>query len=236
MTEHFAQQLGISDPVGKSLELEGQTYFIVGVLENFYHRAFPMSMQPVCFRLGQPADYRFLTLQTRAGKTREVMEQARETWASLYPDDAFEGFYQGEIFDWYFRDAGSVNKLSLFVGFSALLIACMGLFGMVSIGILKRIKEVSIRKVLGATGGQIIRLLNRDLAWLLVVAIVLAAPLSFLMMRSYLNVAYQGSHMSLTVLPFVVSAALLISIVLLTVLSQLIKAARTQVVRHLKVE
>ncbi len=236
VTEHTVKRLQLEQPLGTRLTIGANDFFIIGVVENFFNTVFQEPMKPLLFRMSSPDNIRYLSVQVKTGTENSSFDFLKNTWDEMNHEQAFRGFYQNRVWDWYFKDAKGVNELSLFVGFSALLIACMGLFGMISINILKRIKEVSIRKVLGATPRQIVQMLNRDLLILVGISLALAIPCSFLLMRTYLASAFQGTHVPLTAVPFALSGSILIMTILLTVGSQLIKAARTNVVNNLKVE
>ena len=122
-----------------------------------------------------------------------------------------------------------------FIAFIALTVSCMGLFGLVSLNLAKRMKEISIRKVLGASVTNILRLINKEFITLLLIAIVVAAPLSYLMLKNILELTFQYS-MPVGPGPVLLTAALIILTALLTIFSQVYKGATANPVDGLRTE
>lgn len=232
----FARRMGWENPLGETVEIGNKTYGVAGVVEDFFYQIFALEVQPLLFRLAPPDKQRYLTVRVREGKEEAVLAESERLWKQQFPNVIFGGMAQKRIWDQYLSENRSVYQMSMFVGLVALGIACMGLYGMISIGILKRLKEVSIRKVMGASPLQIIHLLNHDLLFMLGFALILGLPLSFVFIRAFFNSAFQGAHTALTPAPFLVAGVVLLLTALLTASTQLIRAARSNVVSNLKME
>ena len=126
--------------------------------------------------------------------------------------------------------------MSGFLSLMALLISCMGLFGLISITLARRLREISIRKVLGASMMNIVELVNRPIFKILVVVPIIAIPLCYALMDWYLEFCYHGTQTPLTVGPFVYAAVVMAAASAATLSSQLFKAARMSIVDNLKEE
>jgi len=122
-----------------------------------------------------------------------------------------------------------------FVGVIALVISCMGLFGLISISIVKRMKEISIRKVHGASIADIARLLNKDLIRLLIISFIIATPVCYYLMNQLLNSIYRY-RVPITLVPFVVTCIIMVFSSLLTIGFQVYKAAKSNPVDMLRLE
>ena len=235
VNERFIKDLRIENPVGKVVAIDHNDYIIVGVVENFHYRVLALPIQSAMIRLSDPEDFTFLSARVIPGAASQTMSFLENRWKDYFPDEPFDAVFQDEIWDQFFRENNCVHQLSLFVAGVALAISCMGLFGLISISVLKRTKEMSIRRVLGASAAHIVSLFNRDLMIMLIIALCIAVPLSYIFMRKFVDEAY-SFNMPITSVPFVLSAFILIITALLTVSSQLLKATRTDVVENLKNE
>ena len=157
-----------------------------------------------------------------------------ESWKRTIPNEPFNIFYQDEIWDGYFRNLDKITLLFSFIAAIAILISCMGLFGLISVNILKQMKEISIRKVFGATVMNILKLLNKSLFVIMLVSAVIAAPLCYFFVRSILE--FYEYHSSINLLSFLIAGILMTIISLLTVFTQVYKAARSNPVDTLRME
>ena len=224
INEKFVRNMSWVKAVGQSVVIDGTTYNVIGVVENFHYEPFIDPIEPTLFRLCAKDEFDFISIRVNAGTVNETSEFLRETWNTLIPDEQYKGFFQDQIWDWYFRETNSIYTLTIFVACVALGISCMGLFGLISISVVKRMKEISIRKVLGASITSIARLLTKDLVRILILSTAIAAPLCFIMMNQILN-EYEY-HAPISILQLIVTGVLMISISLVTVFSQIMKAAR----------
>ena len=235
INEKFARMMGWEKLLDQKVMMGQGDYTVIGVLEDFYNEPFTEPIKPVLFRLCDPGDYRFLSVRLSAGKGAQSEAFLENTWRELFPAMMYEGFYQDEIWKEYFRVNKGISKLSSFCGLIALLISCMGLFGLISISIVKRIKEISIRKVLGASLSNIMKLLSGNILKIMIASSVIATPLCYFFAVSLLDSSY-SNRTPITAGPFLIAASILICTSLLTVLSKIIGAARTNIVNNLKEE
>jgi len=235
VNEKFVRMMKWENPLGESVMMRNSEYTVIGVIEDFYNQPFTEPLKPVLFRLCDPKDYRFLSARLPAGKVVQSAAFLEDTWRQLFPGMLYEGFYQDKIWEEYFRVNKGVSKLSVFGGLIALLISCMGLFGLISISIVKRIKEISIRKVLGASFSNIMKLVSGHILTVMIISSIIAVPLCYFFTVSLLD-SYFSMRTPITAAPFLIAASILIGTSLLTVLSKIIGAARTNIVDNLKEE
>ncbi len=173
INQRFANQQAWSNPIGQTFRKEGQVYTVVGVVENFKIAGFSKEF-PLAFYLGAPEDYGYMAIRHAAGTNQQVEDYARKRWTTLYPDIPFNYFHQNLVFENFYRSYGNVSRVFGYVAGLALLIACMGLFGLATQNYARYLKEASIRKVLGATVSQIVLLANRQFFWMLIISSVIA--------------------------------------------------------------
>jgi putative ABC transport system permease protein len=142
-------------------------------------------------------------------------------------------FLDEHIASFYRQEQKLYTAFRLFAGI-AILIGCLGLYGLISFATIQRTKEVSIRKVLGAPLGSIVYLFSKEFIWLILIAFLVSAPLSYYAMHGWLqNFAY---HIDISAGIFVVAIIVSFVIAALTIASQTVKAARANPVKALKTD
>ncbi|CAN0050370.1 unnamed protein product, partial [Chrysoparadoxa australica] len=190
INEAFVAEMGWEDPIGKLVPWKGEDNpsTVVGVVKDFHFQSLEVEIEPMLFHMdpeqGGIAD---IAVRIKPGMISEALPELRRVWADVSP---------GIPFDYWFLDDAVANQyqeykrwLSIMSAstFIAILIACMGLFALASLTASTRIKEIGIRKVLGAGVDQIIYLLNKDVLKLIFVSIVIATPVSWLIMDKWLS-------------------------------------------------
>ena len=241
VNEKFVAEIDWGEPLesegvlGKQVVFDSTTYNIVGVVEDFHHQNFFREINPSMFRVTKPENFYFLAVRAKPGTVIQTSDFLKETWQKLIPAQEYKAFFQDEVFGDIFQEGENVRKMGYFIAFTALVISCMGLFGIVSLALARRLKEISIRKVLGATIGHINGLINKEFIFMLVIAVVLSTPLSFFLTSKLLDSIYKY-RVPLESGPFIFAAVLLIATALLTVLSQVYKTASSNPVDALRNE
>jgi putative ABC transport system permease protein len=230
------EQLGFNKPeeaLGKKIDFWGEVYSIAGVSENFHQQSLRESFEPLIFRL-IPDVRGFISVKTNTQQANQTIDYVKVQWNKFFPGNTFEYFFLDDHFnDQYKADQRFGQVFGLFTTL-AILVACMGLFGLASFTTLQRTKEIGIRKVLGASVSGILKLLYREFAVLLVIAFVVAAPLAWLSTYNWLkSYAFRNDiHWTYFALPFIA----IIAIALITVSFQSIKAAVANPVKSLRTE
>ena len=176
----------------------------------------------------------FLSIKTPASKASETIALVKTTWNKFFPGNTFEYFFLDDHFDEQYKADQRFGQVFGLFTMLAVLVACLGLFGLASFTTIQRTKEIGIRKVLGASVLRILRLLYQEFAILLMIAFVIAVPLAWLTIVNWLQgYAFRiNIHWSYFLIPFV--SILLIA--LLTVSFQSIKAAIANPVKSLRTE
>lgn len=151
VNEAFVKSLNLEGPIGTRLMIDGFAYYIIGKADDFHFVNFRHDIKPLFFQLSSEESFNYIAFETLPGKASEAESYAKNVWKKLYPDNTYEGFLQNSAFDAYFKENRGISSLMIAIASIAMLISCMGLFGLVSLLISKQLKEFSIRKVLGAT-------------------------------------------------------------------------------------
>jgi putative ABC transport system permease protein len=230
------EQLGLNKPeeaIGKKIDFWGEQYTIIGVTENFHQQSLRESFEPLIFRL-IPDVKGYMSVKTPAAQTGQTIAQVKASWNKFFPGNTFEYFFLDEHFDQQYQADQKFGQVFGLFTTLAILVACLGLFGLASFTTLQRTKEIGIRKVLGASVPQILKLLYQEFAVLLAIAFVIAVPAAWYVISNWLQgYAFRtGVHWSYFMIPF--SAILIIA--WLTVSFQSIKAAIANPVKSLRTE
>lgn len=225
INETFAKNMGWINPVGQFFELDSVKRSVIGVVDDFHYEGFYNVLGPVMFRIASEDDFNFLVLQVRAGHVNEILEQSKLTWHSIAPDDIFEGFIQDEVFANFNQNNNAHVQLLSFVSLITVTLACLGLLGLVSFNTTRRMKEYSIRKVMGANAVQIFRLMNKDYVYILLTAFILGAPTGFLLVNSLIKKVYPDPQQA-NPAPFIIAVSLMALAVSVTVASQLFRLSK----------
>ncbi len=235
VNEIFAERMKWSDPLHASFELDSTRYYVIGVVRDFHYQGFYNVTLPVVFRVANEEDYRYLSVKVQGGHMAEADDFLRQSWREIAADDPYKGYYQDSVFEDFHRDNNANIKMLTFFSTTAVILACLGLFGLVSYNITRRMKEFSVRKVFGANAFQIFRLMNRDYVVLLGVAFVLGAPTGFLLINALIQRIYPEPQAASAV-PFLVAVGLMIVTVGITIASQLRRVVKENPTSTLRIE
>jgi len=220
--------------IGKVIDVNGLKYELAGIVEDYHFRSLHQKITPMAILSHYYQGYEQLMVRIRPGTMRQAMQQIREDWRRVAPELSLEySFVEDDLQKLY---ASEQNLGLLFRGFAglAIFIACLGLLGLVMFSAERKLKEIGIRKVLGATAGDIVVNLSRDMVMLITVAFLLATPLSWYLMENWLeNFAYR---IEINALTFLLAGGLTLFIAMFTISYQSIRAALINPVESLRYE
>ncbi|GAB2592795.1 permease prefix domain 2-containing transporter [Spirosoma areae] len=236
----YANALGFKKPadaLNQLIELQGKTYPIVGVVADFHEQSFHEKIGAVFIaNLPQARNIgvKLATKGKQAGDVRATLASMEQQWKEVYPDTKFEyTFLDDSIAKLYEKEAKTGQLVNTATAI-AILISCMGLFGLATFTAQQRTKEIGVRKVLGASVTSIVTLLSKDFMKLILIAILIASPLAWWAMNQWLrDFAYK---IDIEWWVFAGAGLLAVGIALLTVGFQSVKAALTNPVRSLRTE
>jgi putative ABC transport system permease protein len=236
INEAAVASLGWASPeeaLGKRVQQWGRDGEIVGVVRDFHYQSLHQAIEPLILHI-RPEEFRFLSLRVQADQIHATLAALEERWQQLVPGRPFEYAFLDERFQQQYQADVRFGKLFGYFAGLAILIACLGLFGLAAFTATQRTKEVGVRKVLGASAGQILLLLSRDFTKPVLWAFVLGAPVAYLAMQHWLgSFAY---HVSISPWLLLLVGGVVMAIAWLSVGYQSIKAALTDPVKSLRYE
>jgi len=232
LNETAIKELGLASPIGKPFKIiEKGT--VIGVVKDFHFDSLREKIEPLAL-LVYPPEFQFLSIRVRPGQIAGALSALKKSWTAIAPATPFTFTFLDEDINRLYEAERRLNRVFLAAATAAVLIACLGLFGLASLGVRRRIKEIGVRKVLGASTLQLTSLLFAEYLALVAAANALAWPAAWLAMKSWLrSFAYRAP---LNPILFLAAALLAALIAGLTVSIQTIRAASANPVESLKHE
>jgi len=232
-----AQVLGYANPVGQKVyqsQDDGKTkpLTIIGVVKDFNFESLHQNISPLCFSLGGGAGLGIF--KVHSANLSNLIAGIQNKWKTLAPGLPFNYRFLNESFDEMYRAEQRVGTLSIIFSVLAIFIACLGLFGLATFIAKQRTKEIGIRKVLGASVTSVTKMLSKDFIKLVIIACIIAIPLSYLAMNKWLQGFAYRIHISWWI--FLIAGIMAILIALITVSFRAIKAAVANPVESLRSE
>jgi predicted permease len=225
--------MGMTDPIGKVVKLWGQDRHIIGVVKDFHYESLHENFKPVFLILNPNNTYRIMARIT-TGKEKETLSSMEALHKKFNPGFSFEYNFLDTVYQSQYENEQRVAVLSKYFAGLAILISCLGLFGLAAFTAERRLKEIGIRKVLGSSEIGIVYLLSSDFTKIVFVAIVIALPISYFAARYWLDgFAFK---VELQAWYFVLAGILAMVIAWLTVGVQAIRAASVNPTQCLKTE
>ncbi len=224
--------MGMESPVGKHFRALGKDGPIIGIIKNFNYKSLHTQIEPLILVMDPRVNY--TCIRINAEKINATIKFLEETWKKFAPGFPFEySFLDGRI-DNLYRAEHRMGKVLNSSTLLAILIACLGLFGMASFTAERRTKEIGIRKVLGASVPSVVSLLSKEFAKLVVISNLIAWPAAYYVMNHWLRGFAYRTNIQIWTFLMAAGSALLIAV--LTVSYQTIKAAMANPVDSLRYE
>jgi hypothetical protein len=233
INETFMETLGWVTWEGKTISHDSIKYNVIGLVQDFHYHSFYTKIYPAMFKPVKEAQLRYLIAGINSGSAAVTEEYARKVWKDILPDLPYAGFFQDTVFDFFFEETKANAGIMKFLGIVAILLSCMGLYGLVSFNITKKMKEFSLRKIMGAGSWSIFKQVNKGFIIVLVFAIVLAAPLAHVLMSNLISNIYKY-YEPIDFTSYGLAFIVLLITVLLTVGVQIIKVFKTNPIDALR--
>jgi ABC-type antimicrobial peptide transport system permease subunit len=234
LNETAVKSIGYKDPIGRYITINGRRGRIIGVIKDFNFRSLHDPIKPMIIDFSDKEVYGNILLRIQAGKTKEALAAIDKLCRQLNPEFPFTYSFADEQYQKLYNNEQVISTLSNVFAFLAIFISCLGLLGLVMFTAEQRTKEIGIRKVLGASTGNIIQLMSADLLQLVLIAIVIASPIAWWAMHSWLN--HYAYKIDIAWWIFAAAGGLIVLIAAATVSFQSIKAAMANPVTSLRSE
>jgi sporulation protein YlmC with PRC-barrel domain len=224
--------MSISSAVGKLITMNGNKGQVIGVVKDFNFKPVQQLIEPLILRYTKQGG--FVVMRTKPANMQQNIANLKAVFQKIYPDYPFSyGFVDQDLSRLYLGEQRMGELFNIFSVVS-IIVSCLGLFGLATFAAQRRIKEIGVRRVLGASASGIVALLAKDFVKLVAAALIVAFPLAWWVMNKWLDNYVYRIHISWWM--FAAAGMLALVIAFITVSSQAIKAALMNPVKSLKME
>jgi putative ABC transport system permease protein len=231
INQKMAKALGLKSPIGERITT-WQVFTVIGVVEDFHFESMREEIRPLAFTFGHGGS--IISVKTKSKEVASVVTSVSAVWNKFMPNQPFRYTFLNESYAKMYDDVRRTGRIFASFAALAIIVACLGLFALSAFMVEQRSKEISIRLVMGASVRSIFRLLTQNFVKLVLISFVIAVPLSFYMMKKWLeDYSYKTS---ITMDVFLLSGLLAIVIALLTVGYQSLRAALANPANSLRSE
>ncbi|HTF29983.1 MAG TPA: FtsX-like permease family protein, partial [Flavitalea sp.] len=234
VNETAVKKIGYKDPIGQPLSLGNRKGTIIGVVEDFHFNSMHQAIEPLIIRLDESPAWGSILVRTAPGQTKQAIAGLQTLTKETNPKFPFTYEFSDQAYAKLYHSEEIVSKLTNGFAILAIVISCLGLFGLAMFTASQRVKEIGVRKVLGATVQDIVVLLSANFLKPVVIAMLVAFPVAGLIMNQWLqDFAYK---INIEWWIYALAGLATVVIALLTVSFESIKSALTNPVKNLRSE
>lgn len=206
----FRRKMNWNQVMGKQIKIEGKTYRVIGEVQDFHLQDFFVDIKPLVFQTNTEQNYRYISARTIPGAAEQVARDLESNWKEIYPSTPYTFYFQDAAFDNYFYHFRQVNAILSASSFMTVLVAIIGLFGFAMLLLNRKMKELSIHKVLGANTFQLSQLITREFLIPVLIATLIGLPIGFFMLKGLLSQIAPSTAIGW--IPFLITIITVISI------------------------
>jgi putative ABC transport system permease protein len=233
INETLAKELNWSDPEGKTIEREG-VHQIIGMVKDFHFASLHQEIGPLIFTMRPYMGFDFLLVRFKTDNLNVLINNVRKAWENIDPNEPFEYYFLDDVFNEMYKAEQKLGTMLLYIAILAIIIACMGLFGLALYSTEQSTKEIGLRKVFGSTVSGVVLLLTGKFTRWVLLANLLAWPVAFILIRKYMQMyAYR---IDLPVWVFFLTALGTYLVALITISVQSVKAGTENPAKTLRYE
>jgi putative ABC transport system permease protein len=234
VNETALKVIGYKNPVGQPLTFWGKKGYIIGVIKDFHFNSLHEQIKPLVLRFGENAGYGSALVRIKPGKTKEALATLQAICKQLNPDFTFTYTFSDDLYQQLYQNEQITGKLSDAFSFLAIFISGLGLLGLAMFTAEQRVKEIGIRKVLGASVGSVFALLSKEFLALVIIAFIIAIPAAWYAASTWLE--HFQYYATIQWWMFAMSGVMILLIALAIISFQTIKAALVNPVKSLRSE
>ena len=236
INEAFAKAFGWQDALGKKIAVNDSTRLnVIGVVKDFYMDGFWNPIYPMAFRAAKEENYNFLIVKVPEQRLTKTYHYLEKQWAKSVPDSPFLGFYQEDLL----KEAKTVNSnivaIFSFMAVLSIILSGIGLYTLVSYKMIRKTKEIGIRRILGASLPSLFWLLQKDFMIMISIAVILGSVGGYYLVSGLIGSIY-AYHQKLTTIVFVMPILIILVSYLITLSGKIISTVRRNPVHSLRQE
>ena len=237
VTEKFAAMYGWkpAEALGKQVHVDKETYSVVGVLKDFHPASLFEPAFPLIMKATREDSYRYLIVQASNKDLTNVYTMSRDIWKKLFPLQPFNAFYQDQMIAESYRTSTSIAKIFLLLAVITVILTASGLFALISLTLLKRMREIAVRKVVGATSRDIYLLVNKGYFWIVLAGTAFGCYAGWSLAKLLLNQIYRINN-GISTLTMILSVVMMILVALVTTGIKVWQAIKAKPAKLLRME
>lgn len=221
------------ESLGKKVHQGGKNGFIIGVMKDFHYQSLHHKVEPLMVNI-RPNNYNVLSLKINTAKIPTIVQQVAKQWKVLAPDVPFSYSFLDQDFNKLYKADEQLAKVASVFSGLAIFVGCLGLLGLTSFSVERRTKEIGIRKVLGASAGNVIFLISKEFVVLILASFVVAIPITYYLITKWLE--NFTDRISIGPMSFILAGLSVLIIAWFTISYLSLKAAATNPSQTLRTE
>ncbi|HEY2721414.1 MAG TPA: FtsX-like permease family protein, partial [Chitinophagaceae bacterium] len=234
VNEEAVKEMGMKDPIGKWISAWQKKGHIIGVLKNYNTQSLREKIKPEVIDVKEGEYFGVILIRTKPGETKQALASLQKLYKSINPNYAFAYQFVEEEYEKLYSNEMIISRLSVLFATLAIFISCLGLLGLAMFSAEQRIKEIGVRKVLGASVNQIVSTFSKEFVKLVLIAFLIAAPVAWYLMNNWLRGFAYKETLSWWI--FLLAGSISVLIALMTISWQAIKTAIANPVNSLRSE
>lgn len=236
VNETLLSSLNIKSPLGQKIKVDSTYYTIVGIVKDYKELGLHGKIPPIVLKATSPDQLKYVVARMDKSNMLSTYKSLQDTWHQVLPARPFRGFMQNELIEKEVYMNEGFKSVAFFLALSTIALSASGIFALVSLNIVRRRKEIGIRKVLGASITSIISLINKDFIRLMLVSFVIGSALGFLLIDNLLFRFVYVYHPEVGVMPFMLTLLIIFLTSAITIGAKVYKAAIANPVKALRTE
>ena len=221
--------------LGKTIHIDSMDFSVVGVMKDLKPQGFFSPHKPIAMKLGREKRFKYLIIQAAPKDLSTVYAKTQDVWKRLFPLKPFSGFYQNEMAAESYKTTVAIAKIFSWFAIVCILLTATGLFALVSLTAMKKMREIALRKVVGASPHHIVALMNRGYVWIFIIASLLGCVAGYAFTKLMLDLIFKVNA-GVEIASMVWSVVLLLLIAALTSGIKVWQALRTNPVKVLRAD
>ncbi|MEO9964544.1 MAG: FtsX-like permease family protein [Reichenbachiella sp.] len=236
INQTFSQQMG-GDMLGKWITISDTKYRIKGITADFNIKTIMLSnkIRPTIFFLAPDSAFEYVVVRCDDTKLKADNERIEQLWYGLFPEELYGGFYQEKVFENVNTTNQIMIRINSFIALVSILISILGLYALISLTVQRRIKEIGIRKTLGASFVHVLRLLLNQITWMIGLSLILGLVAGFYVINMLLDIIY-AYHIEIDGWNYLFSVITILLSAVVSIGYKVVKTARMNPVIQLRVE
>jgi putative ABC transport system permease protein len=228
--------LNIKSPLGQRIKVDSAYYTIVGVVKDYKEMGLHGKVPPVVLKAAKPEDFKYLVARIPQNNLTSVYKTLQDKWHQALPAKPFSGFLQSEVIEKEVYMNEGFKSVAFFLAISTIALSASGIFALVSLNIIRRRKEIGMRKVLGASTASIVTLINKEFIRMMLVSFAIGSALGFLLIDNFVFGIVYAYHPKIGVVPFALTLLIILITSAITVGSKVYRAATANPIKALGAE